>query len=311
MADLDLISIIDVETTGLDPTTDEVIELSCILYSLSHNCVLQQVSTLVPVSVDVNPVEHINGISAGVANDLAVYSAEYGLKLCRHIFNSTQAIVAHNAPFDKDFVLRYCSKFDPLTPWIDTMAIPWPRATRQGCNLVELALCYGIPVWQNHRALTDCQLLAHIIQREPRAAELLAKELEPKVWVVASLASKSNEDARTQVKELGFVWEGGDGSAPGCFARQVNINDVGALPKTIGPTVTALDDWLWCFVACTKDDKDIHAMVKNWGFRFNQSEHPMPYKWMRPMPRDTAWWIWESTSLPIQILDAPYRPNSD
>lgn len=68
MGKLDLISIIDVESTGLNSTTDEVIELGCVLYSLSHNCVLQQVSTLVPVSVDVNPVEHINGISAGAAN---------------------------------------------------------------------------------------------------------------------------------------------------------------------------------------------------------------------------------------------------
>ena len=107
------------------------------------------------------------------------------------------------------------------------------------------------------------------------------------------------------------MWEGGDGSAPGCFARLINANDVGALPKAIGPTVTTLDDWLWCFVACTKDDKDIHAMAKDWGFRFNQSDHPMAYKWMRPMPRDTAWWIRESTSLPIQVLDAPFQPNVD
>ena len=70
MPNLDLICFLDVETTGLNPTTDEVIELGVILFSLSHNCVLQQVSTLVPVSMDVSPTEHINGTTAVAANCL-------------------------------------------------------------------------------------------------------------------------------------------------------------------------------------------------------------------------------------------------
>lgn len=216
MVDLDLICLLDVESTGLNPTTDEVIELGCVLYSLSHNTVLQQVSTVMPVSVAVNPAEHINGISVLAANTPMTFSGYYpATQLIGSMLKHSDVICAHNALFDKSFAQKL-KLFEPIKqPWIDTMAITWPRATRQGCNLVELALAYSVPVWQNHRALTDCQLLAHIIQREPRAARLLAKELEPKVW--ATWRTTADDKAgQAKARAKGFRW-----NRPECPARQV------------------------------------------------------------------------------------------
>ena len=274
---LDLLALVDVETTGLNPATDEVIELGCILYSLSHNCVLQQISTLVPVScAGENPTQHINGISKSSANALKTERALMkAFDLIEEDLSEADALVAHNAPFDRSF-LDTCLPGYKEKPWIDTRAITWPRAHRQGCSLVELALAYEIPVWGNHRALADCQLLANIIQREPAAAQLLTKELEPKEWVLASQVSKSSEDVRAQAKELGFVWEGGDGQCPGFFAKRVNINDISALPKCIGPTTTSLTDWLWCSVECTKQDQHIHSLAKNGGFDLTSRDTPWP-----------------------------------
>ena len=202
MPNLDLISIVDVKTTGLNPAIDEVIELGCILFSLKHNTVLQQVSTLLPVSLDVSPTEHINGIAAGAANSLNDHESSFlspAESLLEEMIRTADAVVAHadavvihNAPFDKAFAQDY---FDRLGEelWIDSRWIMWPRAHRLGCNLVELALCYGVPVWNNHRALYDCQLLAHIIQREPDAKRLLARELEPKVRAIWKTTKKDRE----------------------------------------------------------------------------------------------------------------------
>ncbi|MEO0868894.1 MAG: 3'-5' exonuclease, partial [Cyanobacteria bacterium J06642_11] len=100
---LDLLALVDVESTGLSPTTDEVIELGVILFSLSHNCILQQVSTLVPVSMDVSPTEHINGITARAANDKKAYHYGYGLDFINSILLMADACAAHNASFDKAF----------------------------------------------------------------------------------------------------------------------------------------------------------------------------------------------------------------
>ena len=61
-----LITLIDVETTGLDPNTAEVAEVGAILFDTKTAEILQQVSTLLPIKS--NPAEHINGIRVDVAN---------------------------------------------------------------------------------------------------------------------------------------------------------------------------------------------------------------------------------------------------
>lgn len=238
MADLDLLALVDVESTGLNPTTDEVIELGCILYSLSHNTVLQQVSTLVPVSVDVNPTEHLNGISAGAAGCCGSSDDNSILHAALEMIGEAHAIAAHNAQFDRSFLEKFiCDhdyeihKYSPLghAPWIDTRAIAWPKATRQGCSLVELALSYGIPVWANHRALTDCQLLAHIIQREPDAARLLARELESKVWATWA-STPFDKEGHARAKSAGFRWNDKSCPANGVWSRLMHPDDIQTLP---------------------------------------------------------------------------------
>lgn len=229
MSDLDLLAICDVETTGLNPVTDEVIELGCVLYSLSHNCVLQQVSTLVPVSVWVSPTERLNDISAASANFMGrLNSLDIAESLFFQMCKNADVIAAHNASFDRSFVadgwLEGCD-----TPWIDTRAIQWPNASRQGCSLVELALAYEIPVWSNHRALTDCQLLTHIIQREPLAPQLLAKELEPKVWATWR-TTREDRAGQAKARAAGFRWGRDECPANGVWSRLMHPSDVAALP---------------------------------------------------------------------------------
>ena len=237
MAKLDLLGIVDVESTGLNPTTDEVIELGCILYLLSHNCVLQQVSTLVPVNGD-NGAQSINGISRDAANTMGLDSnptLHSALWILRYM---ADAVVAHNSAFDKSFLESFVSNYDydfsqdkvlGDTPWIDTRAITWPKAIRQGCSLVELALSYGIPVWSNHRALTDCHLIAHILQREPMAAELLAKELEPKVWATWR-SVPSDKQGQARAKATGFRWNRPECPASQVWSRLMHPDDIQALP---------------------------------------------------------------------------------
>lgn len=110
-----------------------------------------------------------------------------------------------------------------------SLAINWPRATHQGCNLTELALAYEVPVWANHRALTDCQLLAHIIQREPIAAQLLAKELGPKLWA-AWRSTADDVVGRKMVKDAGFRWKNPACPASGVWSRLMHPDDIEKIP---------------------------------------------------------------------------------
>jgi len=192
--------IVDTETTGLTPADARCIEVGGILFSVDDRAVIGQCSFLLPT--DENPVEHINGIRAGLTKrpQAARSGLEYFYALAKH----ADYVVAHNADFDKQWFGQ-----GPLPalmqPWICSMEdIEWPRVTRQRPSVVHVALAYGVPVWAAHRALTDCIYLAQVMEREPELEALLVNALEPKKTYMAMV---SYED-RQKAKDAGFRWDG-------------------------------------------------------------------------------------------------------
>lgn len=210
-----LIAIVDTETTGLDPKTAEVIELAAVVYDTVENCVIQTVSTLLPVTH--NPAERHNNTPAGIpVSDVLLAPAI-------ELINSCDAIAAHRASFDRSFLPH-------LKPrWIDTLDIWWPRATRQRCNLRELAGYYSIPVWKPHRALTDCLLLSEVFQAEPLTSTLVSEsEL---IWVCAANGDAwNNQEVKSQLQEAGFWWNNKEAPVANCWSRTIYQRDVEKIP---------------------------------------------------------------------------------
>mgnify|MGYP005844401257 CR=1 FL=1 len=195
--------ILDLETTGLDPESDRVIELGAILYSVNHRCALQQLSTLFPVTD--NTAEHINRIPAA-ASQLCI-SPFLGalIAIFRDWERQADYLVAHNAKFDKQWfgqgVLPVISK-----PWLCTYDdFRWPKNDKP-VNLVQTALNHGIGVNQAHRALTDCQLISALFDRvdnfEAVLEDAIARSQEPFVYAIAEVS----RFRKNQAKSRGFRW---------------------------------------------------------------------------------------------------------
>jgi DNA polymerase III subunit epsilon len=170
-----ILLIIDIETTGLDIDRDSAIELGAILYSVHHRCILQQLSTLLPVSGE-NSVEHINGISGQASR--SSYEYQSVIELFQQWHERTDYLVAHNAEFDKKWfgsgLLPAVSK-----PWLCTYKdFLWMRARRQRLSLVKLALKYDIKVEQVHRSLSDCQIIAALFNKAIDFQEMLVRAIE-------------------------------------------------------------------------------------------------------------------------------------
>lgn len=163
--------VFDLETTGVSPYNDEVIEISAV--KARKGKVVEEFSELV------NPKRTIPFAASRVNNitDDMVSNAPFFDEVLRHFleFVGEDVLVGHNIQsFDMKFIYRDCERyFHQLitNDYVDTLILakrcfPEWRHRRLG----DLADYYGISTQGAHRALVDCRM-------NQRVFELLGKEM--------------------------------------------------------------------------------------------------------------------------------------
>lgn len=163
--------VFDLETTGVSPYNDEVIEISAV--KARKGKVVEEFSELV------NPQRTIPFAASRVNNitDDMVSDAPFFDEVLRHFlkFVGEDVLVGHNIQsFDMKFIYRDCERyFHQLITnnYVDTFILakrcfPEWRHRRLG----DLADYYGISTQGAHRALADCRM-------NQRVFELLGKEM--------------------------------------------------------------------------------------------------------------------------------------
>ncbi len=211
------ILILDTETTGLDYVNDDCIEVGSILFNVKTRSVLAQQSFLLPV--EINKAEKINKIPAEITRLPQPLSE--AINYFESLVRVSDLIVAHNAEFDmKWFGLNKLPQIEKQ--WICSMDdITWPadRQLKTRPSVRDLALAYGIPVWDAHRALTDCIYLAEVFKRCSELEKLLIRALEPKVLFRAEISY----DDRLLAKNAGFRW---NDAIKGAWSRKMSRRDM-------------------------------------------------------------------------------------
>lgn len=191
---MSLITIVDTETTGVDPQRDQIIEVAAILYSLTHAAPIESISYLLPCGE--NPAILVNGI----APILTSLSEDMGLVLDNMEARSI-AYVAHNASFDQSFLQR------DAIPFVCSMRqIEWPVPCGSKA-LVAIALAHGVGVASAHRAMADCDTLSRLLTRVHEMGvdleQLIARALLPRVKIKALVSY----DDRQLAKDARFQWD--------------------------------------------------------------------------------------------------------
>lgn len=157
-------TVVDIETTGLSPEYDEIIELCAVRY---HNKdFVEKYTTLVKPSNEIdNFIEQLTGIT----NDMLATAPKIKEVLPEFLdFIGNDVVVGHNVNFDINFLydnsIEYLSK--PLTnDFVDTMRIARLLHKENRHNrLSDLAERYGLSYDGAHRSEYDCLLTNSVLQ---------------------------------------------------------------------------------------------------------------------------------------------------
>ena len=164
---IDLLSdyiVFDIETTGLDSSYDEVIEIGAI--KVKKNKTVSKFNSLVKPKNEVDEyITELTGITNEMVKDAPTIE-EVLPDFMDYIGNDI--LIGHNVNFDINFIYDnlYRNKLDVLTnDFIDTMRISrklLPELPHH--RLIDLAKYFKIDSTNNHRSLKDCEITMNVYE---------------------------------------------------------------------------------------------------------------------------------------------------
>lgn len=230
-------TIIDIETTGLSPLWDEIIEIGAV--RCRSGVLKERYSTLVRCRRPLDPfIVDLTGIT-----DSMLTTAPWLGPSIRGFYDfvGSDILVGHNVSFDINFLYDACERCleKPLTnDYINTVRFANKLVPRSRKTLSAVCDALDIPVRDAHRAIGDC-LLTHAVFEK----------------------MKEMVDDRGAFKKL-FEKKGGPGGG-----KKLNVKDILADPDYIPDENTDIYGQSFCFTGKLDQmpRKDACQIVVNMG----------------------------------------------
>lgn len=174
--------LLDVETTGLGPDSDEIIELALKLFSFRVDTgeiidIKDEASFLrEPISQSAKnnyssaykvhgiPYETVRGKSF---NDIEI----------KKYFYLSDAAIAHNASFDRSFLYRMYPEINEMKWYCSMRSIPWKSYGLPNSKLLTLLQSHQITNFQTHRAMDDITYLMELLMKTNPSGDYYMKDL--------------------------------------------------------------------------------------------------------------------------------------
>jgi DNA polymerase-3 subunit epsilon len=205
---------IDVETTGLDVTSDRIIELAAVPFEFDSDGVVYGVGEAlsffedpgVPIPADIT---ELTGISDETVRGSRIDDAAVNRLLAECVL-----VIAHNADFDRRMIERRLPSFATKHWACSQKEVPWDRFGCGGRKLDYLLFRACGEFHDGHRAVDDCLAGIHLLA-DARCDDgtpmnfLLQSAREPRLRVWALGAPFEMKD---ELKRRRYRWnDGADG----------------------------------------------------------------------------------------------------
>ena len=199
---MDLGLIIDVETTGLDFQTDEIIEVGFLEFAVNDvqnlNIVSLYGAVQEPQRKKISPeITNITGITPEM-----VQGRKIDWNFVREAMLRSSIIIAHNMEFDRSFLQKIPELSGVSLHWACSLKhIDWPKHGFKTKALNYLASDAGFINPFSHRAVFDCATTFRVIS--PYLEEMIARSYQREYKFSAVSAPFECKD---KLKQRGYYW---------------------------------------------------------------------------------------------------------
>lgn len=157
--------LVDIETTGLSPKENDIIEIGAI--KVRNNKIIEEYESLIKINYNINPF--ITKLT-GITNDMLKDGKNIENVLTEFIkFTGNDVIMGHNVNFDINFIYDNCEKYlkSYLTnDFIDTMQIAKKiLPNSQNYKLGTLAEKFDVSYKGAHRGLKDVEITYEVYNK--------------------------------------------------------------------------------------------------------------------------------------------------
>ena len=193
--------IIDIETTGLDPVYDEIIEITAL--KVSQDKIIDTFSTLIK---PINPIDAFITELTGITNEMVANAPTITDVLPKFlVFTNHEILIGHNINFDINFLYDNLIKAGYekglSNNFVDTLRLG--RRILKNLKhhrLKDLATYYNIDTTGAHRSTKDCEITYQVylhlkkeVQKEYGSLEHFLHQNQPKAFTLSSLTTTKTE----------------------------------------------------------------------------------------------------------------------
>jgi len=207
---------LDTETTGLNATTDKIIELGIVQFEFIPDGRIFRILKIYNEFADPGqPIPDAITRLTGITDEM-VAGLKIDLETVRDIIEPAAVVIAHNSNFDRKFIENLEPAFEKKA-WACSMNdIDWNREKIESVKLEYIAYRLGF-FYDGHRASNDCLAGIHILSHElPESKDLALKvmldraaEKYYRVWALGSPF-----DRKDILKARGYHWNRGENGLP-------------------------------------------------------------------------------------------------